>query len=268
LSRTGSGGGGATHLALSPDGTALFVANFGGAQVAVLPVAGDGAVAPFTSIRLQVGSGPHRRQQSAHPHGVTLDPSKRCLLAPDMGADRVFVYRYDAAFKTLAEAGPAEELPAGSGPRLILFGRDGRFAYLLTELSAELFVYRWDESTGGLTLIGRTPLDAPDADDDRSAAAITLSADGRFLYASNRTTNAIQAYAIDPETGLLSEVQRVAAGGAKPWHAEISPSGRWMVVANQGSNLLCAFAVDPDSGRLTAAGSGVAVPAPTGIAFT
>jgi 6-phosphogluconolactonase len=93
LSRTSSCGGGATHLALHPAGSRLFVANFGGGQVATLSVAVDGTLGAALSVQTTYGSGPHRRQSGPHAHGVTLDPSGRFLLVPDMGADRVFVYR-------------------------------------------------------------------------------------------------------------------------------------------------------------------------------
>lgn len=262
-----SGGGGPTHLALDPEGRALFVANFGGGQVALLPIGTDGALQPVRALRLQSGSGPHRRQKGPHAHGVTLDPSGCFLLAPDMGADRIFVYRYDRAAQGLEDE-PAlhRAVPAGAGPRLLLFGRDGRFAYLLTELSAQIFIYRWDAVTGSLTQSGMVALDPPDAEGEPSAAGFTLSRDGRFLYASNRRTHSIHAFAIDAEDGGLTPLQTIAADGDKPWALEITPSGRWMLVANQGSNELRLFARDPDSGALAVMPGSVPIPAPTSFA--
>jgi len=268
LGRTTSGGGGATHLALDRESGALFVANFGGGQVAAIPVDRAGGLSPLSSLQATAGSGPHRRQQGPHPHGVTLDPSRRFLLAPDMGADRVFLFRYDSTARTLSVADPAfVALPSGSGPRLLVFGRDGRFAYLLTELSAEVFTFAWDGGLGCLTQVGRIALDAPDAEGARSAAAIFLSLDGRFLYVSNRATGAIHVLAIDEATGGLTDIQQIASGGAMPWSIEIAPSGRWLIVANQASDLLIVFAVDRASGRLTPTEASLAVPKPTAIAF-
>jgi 6-phosphogluconolactonase len=198
---------------------------------------------------------------------VTLDPARRFLLVPDMGADRIFVYGYDGETAALEPADPPfSQLPAGAGPRLVLFGADGRFAYLLTELSAEIFVFRWDEAAGRLDAVGSTALDGQTVPETRSAAAFAMSKDGRFLYASNRRTAMIHVYSIAPMSGLLSERQQISAGGDRPWCAELSPDERWMVVANQASNTIRSFGVDLDSGLLTEAGS-AEIPIPTGVAF-
>lgn len=267
ISRTASAGGGPTHLALEDDGRTLFVANFGGGQVSAMRIDGQGAISPARTTMTNTGSGPHRRQQGPHAHGVTLDPSGRFLLAPDMGADRVFVYAYDAATQELADhSTPFASLPAGSGPRLLLFGPDGRNAYLLTELSAEIVVFRWDQDGGTLAPAGSVALDPAESDAARSAAAFVMSADGRHLYASNRTTHAIHIFAIEPDDGLLDEIQVIDAGGGKPWGAELLCDGRWLLVANQAADEIRLFAVDRASGRLAATDSRLAVPSPTGSA--
>jgi 6-phosphogluconolactonase len=85
-----------------------------------------------------------------YAHATALDPSGRFLLVPDMGVDRVFIYRFDPALRVLRPAPtPFFQSEPGTGPRHIAFGRDGRFAYLVTELSAELRVLRWDAKGGG-----------------------------------------------------------------------------------------------------------------------
>lgn len=251
LDRTSSLGGGATHLDLSADGAALFVANFGGCQAACAAIAPDGKFSAAHSTDRYEGSGPHRRQQGSHPHGVTLDPGQRFLLVPDMGADRVFIHRYDPVTATLDATIHAQcELSAGSGPRLLLFGCDGRHAYLLTELSAQLVVFDWDAVKGELNQIAMISLDPLGAEGEPSAAVLMISSDGRHLYVSNRRTNAIHLFAIDPATGLLESRQTVDCGGSRPWGATISPNGRWLLIANQGSNNVVSLRRDPESGTL------------------
>ncbi len=268
ISRTSSGGGGATHLALNPPGTHLFVANFGGGQVATIPVAADGSLDTALSIQTNYGSGPHPRQTGPHAHGVTLDPSGRFLLVPDMGADRLFVYRYDSATGALSPADPAcVATPPGTGPRKVVFGRDGHFAWLLTELTAQIYTYRWDAIRATLTEAGHIALDTDLQAEGRSGAVLLASRDGRFLYASNRRTSQLHVLTIDSKSGLLTDIQQIDADGAKPWGAELSPDGRWLVVANQASDSLALFAVDPSSGMLSPTGASLPVAAPTGVAF-
>jgi 6-phosphogluconolactonase len=257
-------GGGPTHLELSRDGGMLYCANFGGPQAVAVPVAPDGQLAPISAVQVTAGTGPHKRQTVPHPHGVTLDPSGRFLLVPDMGADRIFVYHAEGTGLAPA-APPFVGLPSGCGPRFVLFGPTGRLAYVLTELSAEIIVLDWQE--GGLSVRGRLAIDPADAPHDRGAAAFGLSRDGRFLYASNRGTHRMQVWQIDPGTGGLSLIQQIDAGGLKPWGLCLSPCGRWMLVANQASDAVTLFHADPETGLLAETGTSLAIRLPTSVAF-
>lgn len=260
-------GGGPTDLDIDPDGKALYVANFGGGQALAVALETDGSLGEQFSLVQQEGSGPHRRQTKPHPHGVTRDPSGNWLLVPDMGADRLFVHAIGVNGVTLeGNAAKAVETPAGSGPRLVFFGATGRFAYLLTELSAELYVYSWDGDQGMLSQIQSVPLDMEDYEGEPSAAALVLSADGRHLYASNRRTHTVEAFAIDTVSGRLTHVQSIPSAGEKPWAFALSPDGNWLACANQASDTVQFFAPDVASGLLSQ-GTKAIVPSPTCISF-
>jgi len=145
LNQVGAGGLDATHLAFDATSNTLFVANHGSGDVTALPVRPDGHLGVVASTQKDYGTGPHPRQKMPEPHGVAVDPSHHYVLVTDFGADRIFVYQFDGATRTLRPATvPYEAVPPGSGPRHLIFSPDGRFLYLLTELSAELRVYRWD----------------------------------------------------------------------------------------------------------------------------
>ncbi|WP_395390985.1 lactonase family protein [Novosphingobium sp. BL-8A] len=268
-----SGGGGPTHLALSADGRTLFVANYGTGQVAAVPVAADGTLADQpASVETHLGSGPHKRQKGPHAHGVTLDPSGRWVLSPDLGADKVFVYRFDAAKHTLSPAPePFATLPPASGPRHIVFAPDGRHAFLVTEMGGSIVSFAWDARQGRLTQVAAVSLDPADFAGTRSGSEIAVSRDGRFLYAGNRATNRVQVYAVRRDA-TLTAIDKVDSGGQVPWGLSLSGDGKWMVVTNQGgaqgSGNLAVFAVDRASGRLTATGGGLELAKPTSISFT
>jgi 6-phosphogluconolactonase len=267
IGRAGSGGAGPTHLAYDRRSATVFVANYGSGHVGAVAVGGDGSLAPAGSTAAHGGSGPHRRQQGPHAHAVVMDPTGHFVLSPDLGADKVFIHRIGASGAFAPGEPAAAALPAGSGPRHMVFSHSGRFAFVITELSAEIYSFRWDARAGRLSEAGRVALDKPDFTGAHSAAEIALSEDGRFLYASNRAANALQVYAVDERRGSLAEVQRVASGGLNPWSFGIAPGGRWMLVANQGSNSLALFAVDHRTGRLTPTSAGLTVPKPVAIAF-
>jgi 6-phosphogluconolactonase len=259
LSRADSGGGGPTHLSYDHRARSLFVANFGSGAVAALPVARGGSLLAPVSVQRETGSGPHPKQKSAHAHAAILDPSGRWLLVPDMGADKLFVYRFDPATRRLSPAPvPSLFTGPGTGPRHMVFSRDGRFVFLVTEHAAEVRVLRWNARSGTLAPVQAMPLD-PAGFADQSAAEIALSRDGRFLYTSNRGRDRLQVFAVARAGGKLSPVQDIASGGDRPRSFGIDPGGRWMLVGNQDSQTIAVFEIDRRTGRLSPHGAPITV---------
>ncbi|SFO33551.1 lactonase family protein [Sphingomonas sp. OK281] len=265
-SRVASGGGGATNLAYDARLSTVFVANYGGGQVTAIPVARNGTLSAVVSTQVNSGSGPHPRQKSAHAHGVTVSPDGQYVLSPDLGADKVFVYRWSKDALTPA-ATPSIAFAPGSGPRHLVFSIDGRFVFVDTELTGEVHTLRWDAHAGRLTAVSHVALDAPGYTGTRSAAELATSSDGRFLYVSNRGSNLLHVFAIDRVGGALREIQRIACGGTSPWSFGFDPSGRWLIVTNEASSNLAVFAVDRAKGTLAATSNSLAVPKPVAVTF-
>ena len=246
-----------THASLSIDGRYLFVSNYGsrenpGGSLAVLPLDTQGRPQPVTQLAAHRPSGVHpERQRSAHVHSAVPSPDGRRLFVSDLGADRVFVYRYDPgnAERPLQPAEPASiALPPGSGPRHLVFAPDGRSAYLTLELSAQ--VARFAHVDGQLIRRQLIDLAEPGTGETHSPGAIHPSADGRFLYVSDRGDyNHIIVFAIEAD-GALREIQRRASEGRAPREFAITPDGRFLLVANQLSDSLVLLRRDPDSGLL------------------
>jgi 6-phosphogluconolactonase len=180
----------------------------------------------------------------------------------------VFVYPYDRATHQLsASTAPAEALPAGSGPRHLAFHPNGRFLFVVSELVPELRVYRWNARHGRLNLLQTLAAPADPKAGLAKGAEVIVSRDGRFVYISLRGEDTLVAYSVNRRTGVLREVQRIAAGGQSPWSIGIDLSGRWMLVANQASNTIAAFSRDPASGRLAPTGETLAVSKPVSVAY-
>ena len=268
LNRSASGGGDATYLFIDPASHSLFSANYATGQVSVVPIAPDGRLGAMTSIQADSGTGPSPRQTSPHAHSVVLDPTGHYALVADLGADKVFIYRFDAATRTLLPAAtPFEAAPAGSGPRHLAFHPNGRFVFLVSELSAEVSSYKWNEVEGRLQKLQTLPLAAPGFQGKKSGGEIAASDNGRFVYVSDRGENQIIVYAANAKTGLLSEIQRVDVGGIQPWQFSFDPSRKWFLVANETSGSIAAFKVDRQTGRLTPSGETLAVPRPVTVTF-
>lgn len=266
-----TGGNGSTYLGWDLPSMTLFSANYASGSVSSIAVNPDGSLGSLVSTIKETGSGPNRRQASAHAHSAAVDPSGRYALVPDLGADRVFVYGFDRVTHALSPGGESSSrsfvVPPGSGPRHLAFGMNGEFVYLLTELSADLMVLRWDASYGHLTLVQSVPTTSQDFQGVKSGAELAISGDGRFVYVENRGENALVVYSVNPESGELSLVQRTSAGGERPWGLGIDPSGKWLLVANQQSGTVNAFSIDPVSGMVSNTGQSLDEPAPVSVAF-
>ena len=264
-----SQGLGPCHLSIDAGGKWLFVANYDSGTIAVYPIQSDGRLGPARQVIQQKGSGPVApNQASAHAHEVVLSPDERFLLAADLGADRVFVHGFEATTGALTpNARQAVVLPAGYGPRHLVFSKDGRTIYVVTELKPTVVTFRWDAERGSMTQLGVIST-LPTADPaEHEAAEIVLHPNGKFLYASNRGhSNTIAIFRIDHE-GLPVPAGHVSSNGTVPRFFNIDPSGKFLIAANQGSGDLATFAIDPSSGALTRVGSNVSVPAPVSFVF-
>jgi 6-phosphogluconolactonase len=254
LDRQGSAGAGPCHLVVDPAGRNVLVANYGGGTVAVLPVGTDGRLGPASSVRAHEGSGPNaQRQERPHAHGIYLDAAARFALSPDLGADRVFVYRFDAQDGTLEPHGETP-LDPGSGPRHLAFHPTGRYVYVINELLSTLSAFSWDPERGVLAPIHTVSTLPPGFSGTSFTAEVEVSADGRFVYGSNRGHDSLAVFAVDQASGRLTPAGHAPVGGKTPRHFAIDPTGGFILAGHQGSGTIAVLRIDPATG----------VPAPTG----
>ncbi|MNM48725.1 6-phosphogluconolactonase [compost metagenome] len=276
ISQVQSLGNEPTHSSLSTDGSQLFVSNYSvaedpGGTLAVLPAAADGKLKPVVQMSSHPASRVNpERQASAHVHSTIPSPDGQYVFANDLGADKVFAYRFDPKANPelpLTPATPAfVQLPPGSGPRHLLFSADGKHAWLTMEMSAQVAVF--DYHDGQLEQTQMVDLAAGQPVSDKAAAALHASADGKFLYVSNRgTANQLLVFAIDPATGHLSELQRRAVEGDHPREFSLDPSGKFLLIANQKSNQIVVVERDVRTGLLGKTVQKLPMDAPSDLRF-
>lgn len=258
VNRVSAQGNDPCYLSLSPDGRYLVVANYSvasdpGGSFSVFPVEATGALGAAVLNVHHEGTGPVKgRQDGAHVHSTVFSPDGKYLFVQDLGADKLYSYRYTPD-GSRGLIGPTESrytlAKAGSGPRHLVFGANGRFAYVTNELNASVDVYRYDD--GRLAHIETVPMTAPGFAGKVGGGALHLSPDGRFLYATNRgDANDIVIYAVNAADGKLTLVGRQSSLGKTPREFAIDPSGKWLIVGNQDSDSVFVFRRDIASGRL------------------
>ncbi|RLK54251.1 lactonase family protein [Actinokineospora cianjurensis] len=254
-----SGGAGPTHLDVF--GHHLVTAHYSDGVVASHPIDADGSLGPLgAALLLEVpGSG-----AAPHAHQVVPDPTGRWLLAVALGLDAVFVLGFDRATGALAEHSRMD-LPAGTGPRHLVFHPDGTRVFVLGELTPTVTAADWEPVAGTLTRGGSVTVTGPGAPDPTYPAEITASGDGRFLYVSTRGEDAVGVLRIGP--GAPQLVQTSPAGGAWPRHCALGPGGTWLYVANQRPGSVTWLPRDPATGRLGPVAGEVTVRGACWVAF-
>lgn len=263
-----AGGPESCHISVDPSGRCALTADYGAHYVEVFPILADSTVGERSCIVTHSGSGPNpSRQESAHPHSINVDPSGRFAIVADLGQDKVFVYRLDAAAGTLSPNDPPfVRVAPGSGPRHFAFHPDGRHAFVINEMAGSITAFDWDGEKGILTPYDTVPILRSDYKGLNTSAEVVVSRSGKFVYGSNRGDDSIVVHAFDPATGKLTFVQRMADGVKVPRNYAIDPSGKWLVCANLKADNATVYRIDPESGRLELSGT-VAVPEPLCVRF-
>jgi 6-phosphogluconolactonase len=230
------------YIVTDRTGRFLFSASYPGAKLAINPIDGTGRVgAPPTQL---LSTGPKA-------HCVVVDASNRYVYCTNLGADIIMQLQFDAATGTVVANEPAAiATHANAGPRHLAFHPNGRFLYLLNETDATLGTYAVDPGSGTLAeLQPRVASLPPGSCGKPSAADLHVTADGRFLYASERATSTLAGFRIDAARGTLSLFGRFPTE-MTPRGFAIDPRGNFLLAAGLGSNALTVHAIDPVRGGL------------------
>lgn len=194
------------------------------------------------------GSGPRPEQGSAHVHFTGLTPDKR-LVVVDLGADRVDTFDVADSGKLTHAATLSTE--AGFGPRHIRFSPDGKFAYLLGELSSKLSVLAYNSADGSFELLQTVTTIPADWTEHNGAAAIRVSADGKFVYTTNRGHNSLAVFAVSENGAHVELIQTISTEGEFPRDFDFNSTEEFLVAANQDTDNVSLFSRDAVTGKLT-----------------
>lgn len=240
--RQHTGGRNPVHLTLSRSQQWLLVANYASGNIVSLPVKTDGTLGSLaSSIDLPGQHGPRAEQQGSHPHQLCLDPTGRWIFVPDKGLDKVFTLSLQEATGELKIAAETA-LPAGSGPRHMIFHPRTLRAYVVGELDQTVMTCEFSPADGQLALGDVTPT-VPPGVETGSAAGIAISGNGEFLHVSNRGHDSIVSYLIDGDSGRLSGPTWSDTGGRTPRFTCATPDSQHLLVANEDSDSVACAAL-------------------------
>ncbi len=273
-----SEGAGPCYVSVHPSGKHAFVANYFGGTVAVLPIGAKGELGAATDVKRDQGAPGAARAASAppgsfaisghdrpHAHMILPDASGRFVVSTDLGLDRIFVWKFDAAKGTLGNPFSVS-LPTGDGPRHFAFHPNGRWLYSLQEEASTLVLFDFD--AGGGTLKARQTISSLPKGfaGTNFTSEVAVSPDARFVYAANRLHDSIAWFSIGRD-GALAFAGEEWTRGDYPRSFTIDPAGNFLYSCTQRADAIAVFRVDPGTGALKFTGQYTAVGPPAVVVF-
>jgi len=229
------------YIATDRTGRFLLGASYPGHKVTVNPIGPAGTVQPPQQVL----------PNYPNAHAIMADAANRHVLVPTLGNDRVNQFTFDAATGKLAPTtSPAAEVKAKTGPRHFVYHPGGKIVYVVGELDGAVYVFDYHAATGDLTQKQSVSALPPGFEGKPSAADLHITPDGKFLYASERTSSTLAGFKVDPASGMLSSIGSVPTE-KQPRGFNIDASGRYVLAVGQLSHALSSYRIDPESGKLT-----------------
>ncbi|MDO8991712.1 MAG: lactonase family protein [Daejeonella sp.] len=262
-----SGSNGPTYISVDAKGKYVFAANYGGGSVTALPVEADGTLGADIQDIKHEGSSIARKKPFVH--SAIVSPDNKFVLTADLGTDKINIYRFNAKSRPQALSAAAQPfviLDPGAGPRHLTFHPNKKFLYSVTEINSKVYAFKYKK--GHLSPIQSVSMLPDGFAGPGHGADIHVSADGKFLYASTRSTlNEIAIYSIDQKTGMLNLIGRQPSLGRSSRTFEIDPSGNWLLSTGQASNEIIVFKRDQQTGKLSPTGQKLQIDKPSLVRF-
>ncbi len=238
-----TGGTDPCHIAVSPNGKFVAVANFASGSMSAFRLTESGSLVPCVLLSQHEGSSIHPvRQKGPHAHSVIFD-NKDCFFVPDLGTDQLVCYKY---VNDSIELEPTKNISvkAGSGPRYGEFSSDYKHFYLINEIASSVTHFSFE---AGVFKEREEQSTLPETFKENNICSdLHLSADGKFLYASNRGHDSLAVFSIDKKDGSLKRIGIVPCGGKTPRNFCVESSGEFILVGNQDSDNITVFKINAE----------------------
>lgn len=265
LGKSSTGGAHPCHVTINKEGYAL-ASNYTGGNVGLFKLNENGILSEVSFVEEHEGKGGTSRQESPHAHSAAFYGDGNQVLVADLGTDEIWLSTLDKTTNSLVPANPQKlKMAAGAGPRHTVFHPNDKWLYIVNELNATVTRAAINEDGGFDKKESVSTLPA-DFKEDSFCADIHVSADGKFLYASNRGHNSIAIFSITQETGELILIGNESVKGDWPRNFALSPNDDFVLVANQKSNNIVSFKRDASTGLLSFVAE-IEAPTPVCILF-
>lgn len=182
-------------------------------------------------------------------HSANLDPTNQWLWVPALKQDRIYLYRLTAEGQLQQSDGHVVQSKTGAGPRHMAFHPQGGYAYVINELDSTIDVWDMHETPGQLTHVQNIDIMPTSFTGVRWAADIHITADGRHLFACDRTSSLITCFAVSQQGALLTPL------GFQPTETQprgfaVDSTGDYLLAVGQKSDHVAVYHLDRARGAL------------------
>ena len=263
INKQSANGKNPVYLTVHKNSKYLVNGNYTEGNVSVYKVDVNGSIdTSLQTIQFTDSSINKSRQEKAHIHAVVFSPDYNYVFFPDLGSDKIRVFKFDSISNRPLWPINSINVVLGSGPRHFTFHPNGKFAYCIEELSGTVAAYSYKE--GKLDSI-QIVSSYENIVEPQGSADIHVSPDGKFLYASNRgeKEDSLSIFSIDQIAGKLKLVGHQDTYGNHPRNFTIDPTGKFLLVANLSTGNIVVFKRDIKTGLLSKTRVEIKVPNPS-----
>ena len=137
---------GAAPCYVSTNGKEVLTANYSGGNMSVFRLRKDGTLSPAEALFKGTANGPDTiRQIVPHIHCALFSPDGKYIFATDFSADRILRFTLSSEGNISRLPGEAIDIAPDSGPRHLTFSPNGKFAYLINELSGKVIAFGYTD---------------------------------------------------------------------------------------------------------------------------
>jgi 6-phosphogluconolactonase len=244
-------------IAVTPSGSALFVANSGSNSISSYSINSD---ASLTAVSGTTATG-------TTPTALAIDPGGKFLFVANQASSSISVFSINGTGLTKVPGSPFTTIPVGLSypngtlPAAVAVSGSGKFLYVANQLANFVSAFAINSTSGALT-----PLGVPFYDDGQtSPSGLAVTPNGGFLYVANAGANSnnISAYAIcdkvvntcanpnNPDGTLTPVTGSPFPAGLGPVAIAFDPGFNFAYVVDKGSNTISQYSFGPGNGVLT-----------------
>ncbi|MEH2285632.1 MAG: beta-propeller fold lactonase family protein [Nostoc sp.] len=250
--------GSSYSVTVSPDGKFLYASGYDDSAVAVFKRNQQTGKLSFVEVQKDDTNGV---DGLGGAESITVSPDGKFLYASGYDDSAVAVFERDTTTGQLSfvevQKNGTNGVDGLGGANSVIVSPDGKFLYAAGYDDSAVAVFERDTTTGQLSFVEAQKDGINGVDGLASAASVTVSPDGKYLYAAGYNDSAVAVFERDTTTGQLSfvEVQKDGISSVDGldgvYSVTVSPDGKYLYAAGYQDSAVAVFERNQQTGQLS-----------------